>query len=62
MILFIIYMIVQVAKGLMVDTRDPSSKPSCFTFPAEFISKINEADTMLPFSQKKKKKLLFKNI
>ncbi len=46
--------LVQVAKGLMVDTRDPRSKPSCFTFPAKFISKINEADSLLPFSQKKK--------
>ncbi len=45
----------QVAKGLMVDTRDPSSKPSCFIFLAEFILKINEEDNILPFSKKKTK-------
>ncbi len=47
----------QVAKSLMVDTRDSSSKPSYFTFQAKFISKINEADSILPFSQKKETQL-----
>ncbi len=48
--------LVQVAKDLMIDTRDPSSKSSCFIFLAKFISKINKTDSIFPFSLSKKKK------
>ncbi len=49
----------QVVKDLVLDTRDPSSKSSCFTFSAKFISKINESGSILPFSLKKKYSLLY---